>query len=966
LRLLYLIYKKQKRFLANTSFHYLQPKIFVRVFIIAFLNFCLLSNNYCQVNYRQQQVNYTIDVTLHDEDNMLDGFERMEYINNSPDTLTFLYMHLWMNAYKNDRTAFSEQLLQNDLTNFYFSDEERHGYVNRLEFKVNDTNAIIEETNNIDIIKLHLPQPLKPHQKTVITTPFHVKLPYNFSRGGYIGQSYMITQWYPKAALYDKDGWHEMPYLDEGEYYNDFGNYNVSITLPSNYQVAATGVLESTEENVFVNKQQATSNKQQAKTRKPFFRKKVVESIVPPSSNEGKTLHYSAGNVSDFAWFADKTFIVKTDTIQLSSQTVKASCYILPQSEALYSNCIRNIKRAVRFYSAELGEYPFPAVNVVCCPKEGPPGGMEYPMVTLVNEQNEKDLDETIAHEIGHNWFMAILSSNERDHAWMDEGMNTYVENKYMATYYPETNHKEKSLQLPHPSANLLDIMVSLRKDQPIETTSEEFNDVNYGEVVYTKTGLWMEYLEKILGQETMLRILHTYFQEYAFKHPQPEDFKKVAEAVSNKDLSSAFKKLNETGFVDSSNSKKQTRVKFLMPAFDNKYNYLTIAPIIGANSYDKLMIGGAITNYTLPLKTFNFLVAPMYATGTSKLTGAARISYNHFTKRSWFEGALSGITYSIDQYQKDDGRDLYLGLNRIVPSAKFTLYNRDLRQKTKWIFHVRSFILGEDELLFNTVTTPTDTTYVTSKTRVHTVINQLQVSYENNRILYPCNGNITIDQGKEFLRIGLTGNYFFNYNEKGEGINARTFVGKFFYLTSRNDITEYNTDRYHLNMSGPKGYEDYTYSGYFAGRNEFEGWKSQQIMERDGFFKVRTDLLGNKIGKTDDWLIAINFCGDIPKQVNPFNALPFKVPIKFFLDIGSYSEAWKVQPATGRFLYDAGLQFSLLKSGLNIYFPLLYSKVYSDYFKSTLGDNHFWKTVSFDINLSVLQPSKLLREVPL
>jgi hypothetical protein len=937
----------------------------VRFFITAFFILCLLPTPYGQLNYWQQQVNYTIDVALHDDDNTLSGFERMEYINNSPDTLTFIYMHLWMNGYKNDRTAFSEQLLKNDATNFYFSGEDKRGYINQLDFKVNNVNVTVEETNDIDIVKLNLPQPLAPHKTVVVTTPFHVKLPYNFSRGGHIDQSYMITQWYPKAALYDKNGWHAMTYLDQGEYYNDFGNYDVSITLPSNYKVGATGILEITEENVTI-KSQETKSRNQEKTKKPFFPKKIVESNIPRSSNKGKTLHYMAENVSDFAWFADKTFIVKTDTIQLSSHIVKASCYILPESEALYTNCIRNIKRAVRFYSSQLGEYPFPAVNVVCSPVAGPPGGMEYPMITIVNEQTEKDLDETMAHEIGHNWLMAILSSNERDHAWMDEGMNTYIENKYMATYYPESNKKNNFNQLSELSNNILSILTSLHKDQPIETTSIDLSEANYGEVVYTKTGLWMEYFEKVVGKDTMLRIMHEYYKDYAFKHPQPNDLKKVSEEVSGRDLSFVFNKLSETGFVDSSNLKKQTKVKFLLPGFDNKYNYITVSPIIGGNSYDKLMIGGAITNYSLPLKTFNFLIAPMYATGSRRITGAARLSYNHFTKRTWFEGALSGLTYSINKYQKDDGSDLFLGLNRIVPSAKLTLYNKDLRERSKWIFHLRSFILNEDELRFNTLTTPTDTSYVVSKASVNSIINQLRVSYENNRILYPYNGNITIDQGKEFVRVGFTGNYFFNYNEKGEGVNARVFAGKFFYLTSKTAITEYNTDRYHLNMSGPNGHEDYTYSDYFVGRNEFEGWKSQQIMERDGFFKVRTDLLGNKIGKTDDWLMAVNFCGDIPKQINPLNALPFRVPVKFFLDIGTYSEAWKDQPATGRFLYDAGLQLSLFRSGINIYFPLLYSKVYSDYFKSTLGDNHFWKTVSFDINLSVLQPSKLVREIPL
>lgn len=952
--------------MCNTSFHYLQAKIFVRYFVTACFFFCLLQTANSQLNYWQQQVNYSIDVTLHDDDNTLDGFERMEYINNSPDTLTFIYMHLWMNAYKNDRTAFSEQLLKTDVLDFYFSSEEQRGYINRLSFKVNEVNAVVDETNNIDIIKLQLPQPLPPRKAVVVTTPFHVKLPYNFSRGGHIGESYMITQWYPKAALYDKDGWHQMPYLDEGEYYNDFGNYDVRITLPSNYKVGATGVLKSGEENVIIHTQQATGNKQQPKTERSFFSKKVVESNMQPSSNKEKTLHYVAENVTDFAWFADKTFIVRTDTIQLKTHTVKASCYILPGSEALYANCIRNMKRAVRFYGEQLGEYPFPAVNVVCSPKEGPPGGMEYPMITLVNEQTEKDLDETMAHEIGHNWFMAILSNNERDHPWMDEGMNTYIENKYMATYYPKNGEEKKSFHIPQPADSLLDILISLRKDQPIETTSAKFNDVNYGEMVYTKTGVWMGYLEKVVGEETMLSIMHEYFKKYAFRHPQPEDFKKVAEEVSKKDLSLVFNKLYETGFVDSASLKKQAKIKFLLPGFDNKYNYITVSPVIGYNTYDKLMIGGAIINYTLPLKRFNFLVAPMYGTGSKRMSGAAKLSYNHFTKRTWVEAAVSGITYSINKYQQNDGSELYLGLNRIVPSLKLTLYNKDLIEKSKWIFHVRSFILSEDEFWFNTVITPPDTSYVVTKTPVHSVINQLQVSYENNRMLYPYKANLTIDQGKEFLRIAFTGNYFFNYNEKGEGINARVFGGKFFYLTSKTATVQSNAVRYQLNMSGPNGYEDYTYSNYFVGRNEFDGWKSQQIMERDGFFKVRTDLLGNKIGKTDDWLMAVNFCGDIPKQINPFNVLPFKIPVKFFLDVGTYSEAWKDEPSTGRFLYDAGLQLSLLKSAVNIYFPLLYSKVYSDYFKSTLGDKHFWKTVSFDINLSVLQPSKLVRELPL
>src|SRR5580765_7045466 len=171
-----------------------------------------------QNTYWQQQVNYQIEVSLNDADNTLQGFEKIEYINNSPDTLYYIWFHLWPNAYKNDRTAFSEQLLKNNSTDFYFSNEEERGYINQINFEVNDLTATLQtDSVNIDIAKLILPQPLLPHQSIIITTPFHEKLPYNFSRGGHVGQTYQVTQWFPKPAVYDKRGWHAMPYLDQGE-----------------------------------------------------------------------------------------------------------------------------------------------------------------------------------------------------------------------------------------------------------------------------------------------------------------------------------------------------------------------------------------------------------------------------------------------------------------------------------------------------------------------------------------------------------------------------------------------------------------------------------------------------------------------------------------------------------------------------------------------------------------------------
>jgi|GEM_PF-5321089 len=140
----------------------------------------------------------------------------------------YIWIHLWPNAYKNDRTALSDQLLGNGRTDFYFSKEENKGYINRLNFKVDDEVAEIKgHPRHQDIVQLILPKPLAPGTSITIQTPFNVKIPHVFSRSGHVGNSFQLTQWYPKPAVYDKKGWHPMPYLDQGEFYSEFGNYNV-------------------------------------------------------------------------------------------------------------------------------------------------------------------------------------------------------------------------------------------------------------------------------------------------------------------------------------------------------------------------------------------------------------------------------------------------------------------------------------------------------------------------------------------------------------------------------------------------------------------------------------------------------------------------------------------------------------------------------------------------------------------
>ncbi len=923
----------------------------------------------CQLSpYWQQQVNFKIDVTLNDAEHSLDGYVKMDYFNNSPDTLYFIWIHLWPNAYKNDHTAFTDQMLQNGSTDFYFSTDDKRGYINRLNFKVNTIAAKTEDhPQHQDIIKLILPKPLLPNIHCKIETAFHVKLPYNFSRGGHVGQSYQITQWYPKPAVYDRKGWHPIPYLDQGEFYSEFGNFEVQISLPKNYVITATGELQEKDELNWLKKRKLFLRNEE-KNKKI----KIPEETLP-SSKEFKTLHYSQNNVHDFAWFADKTFSVKTDTLQLpSGRIINVYAFYYSENEETWKNSINLIKQAILTKSKWLGEYPYNVVSVVEDEKGG--GGMEYPTITFLSSGgNEKMLDFVINHEVGHNWFYGILASNERTHPWMDEGMNTYYDNRYAIEKFNSTSIdfiNAKSLfikkRMPYDiQQTLLKTIINTKKAQPIETSSENFNAANYNMIAYTKAGQWMQLLETELGKSLFDSCMRVYYRRFSFKHPYPEDFKKVMEEVSGKNLDALFSLLNKKGSLVKPTLKKDLHfASFFSFKETDKHNYIFATPVIGYNFYDKLMPGLVIHNYTLPITKLQFAFAPLFSTKSKKIAGAGRIGY------SWYPGnngqkaelSLAGTSFSGDSYTDSTGRINYLHFLKIVPSIKFVFANKFQGSSITKFIQWKTFYIKEQQLLFtrdqvnqiDIITYPLKSRY----------INQLEFVLENYRVLYPYKGALQIEQGEGFVRANFTGNYYFNY-AKGGGLNLRLFAGKFFYTGDKTFLKEFETDPYHLNMTGPKGYEDYTYSNYFIGRNEYDKLSSQQIMIRDGGFKVRTDLLSSKIGKTDDWLVAANFTTDIPKNINPLQMLPIKIPLKAFIDIGTYADAWEKNATTGSFIYDAGLQLSFFKNALNIYIPLLFSKVYSDYFKSTISEKRFIKNIAFSIDIQNLSIRKLIPQIP-
>jgi hypothetical protein len=906
--------------------------LFMRKYIILFIAFIFSQVAAHAQHYWQQQVNYVIEVSLDDTARTLDGFVRMEYTNNSPDTLHFIWFHLWPNAYKNDKTAFSDQLLENGRKDFYFSEKDKRGYINRLAFRVDDAPAQMEDhPQHIDIVRLVLPSPLAPGKKTIITTPFHVQLPHIFSRSGYMDNIFQLTQWYPKPAVYDHKGWHPMPYLDQGEFYSEFGNYDVRINVPAGYVVAASGQRSD-------------------------------------GGAAGNPLRHTLENAHDFAWFASKEFIVKSDTIQLASgRTINAFSYYTAKEEKLWSNSMQMIKDAIRFRSRMLGEYPYNTVSVVQGPADAA-GGMEYPTITVISGlSDEKTLDFIIEHELGHNWFYGILASNERTYPWMDEGMNTYYDLLYMQEKYGTQgmgimeSAGAGGMKSKFPQDELqfaLDVVTGIKKDQPINTASDKLANYNYDVIAYLKAARWLQQVEAYVGKEQFNAAMKQYYEQWKFRHPYPEDFRRSVETATGKSLATFYAALDTTETrktVFEKNRKLKVTGLFSLKDY-KKYHYISLMPAIGANKYDKLMIGIGIHNHSLPPNPFQFALFPLYATNSKQLNGIGKISYSWLPDKTIYkvQAGIIGGRFSTRSGLDSNGNKVFGGFYKAVPFVRIIFNEKNPRSKHTWWLDARTYFIGEKDFTFKMKTTdsnlyPVENNYTTR------YLNQLTIGADNYRVLYPYDAQLQLQQGKEFYRLNFTGNYFFNY-ANGGGMNVRLFAAKFGYLGERSPTKELNSFPFQPKLTAVRGDEDYTYSNYFMGRTGSEGLASQQIMMRDGGLKIRTDLFQGLQGRSDEWVASINFSTTLPDKL-----FPFKLPLKLFLDAGTYAEAWDKNAETSRFLYVGGLQLSLFSNLVNIYAPVVFSKEFKDNLKTIPEDYKFLKRLSFSIDLHTLSSRKLL-----
>lgn len=996
--------------------------------------------------YFQQQVDYTIDVRLDDVGHMLHAQERFTYTNNSTTTLDTLWIHLWPNAYRDRTTALCEQLDRMGDLDLHFATEAERGWIDSLDFQSNDVKlAWGYHPEHPDIGWIKLPTPLVPGTSVTITTPFRVKIPDGkFSRLGHTEQAYYITQWYPKPAVFDAQGWHAMPYLTLGEFYSEFGSFDVSITLPANYVVGATGELQNAEERAWMDSLAMDRSAQRGSL--PMAK----ANDFPPSDAATKTLRYRQDRVHDFAWFADKRFLVRRSSVFLprSERTVNTWVLFTPRNRLVWEEAVNYVNEAVKHYSEWVGDYPYSACTAVDGTISAG-GGMEYPMITVIgNTDDAMALDEVITHEVGHNWFYGILGSNERDHAWMDEGMNSFVELRYMRKRYPGqpavlaqgipqfflgqdvVGHRDMSEQ-----AFRLNARRNL--DQPPNLTSDDFTPTNYGLDVYMKTALVMDHLFAYLGDETFDLCMHAYYDEWKFKHPQPGDMRTIFERESGKDLSWVFDEFiggdrkvdvrasrlkgnrlsykssangllpmpitawngtdsigttwlttgeiirghssdrnsgysrpvrshhrmelelpwpnadrvridagNRTMDIDRRNNtvrsnglfKRCTTPKFV-PFFgleqqDRHSIYYSVVP--AWNGHDGFQAGLVLRNTTFPPQRTEWVFAPLYAFGSERLVGGARIDHHFDRIRSnVFQNIHVGLSGRTAGTLHD--HDVTAWYEKLSPSVLFDLKRDPLSKPWQHRIGLRGVYLR------NSVEYQPEGTYAYIS-RSDEYYGELFYRAEDSRKLHPSVVQPTITSTYDWVRASLELKQAFAYNARSKQLRLRGFVGSFLWEREGGRIS--SLQAWGLTW-GP---EDMLYDQAYFERGAAEGFTGRQFNKQQGAFKTPFAQ-----GGSDSWIASANMELD----------LPFSLPIALFASAGIVPRTTiTVDGSTeGTATYfEAGVGIAAIRDVLEIWFPFYVSERIveeEDFAERTVTDR-----IRFVFALEKMDPTKLLRNL--
>ncbi|RAV28305.1 M1 family metallopeptidase [Sinomicrobium soli] len=476
--------------------------------------------------YWQQHVDYSMDIDMDVRTYRYTGKQELVYTNNSPDELDRVFYHLYFNAFQPGSEMDVRLKTVNDPDSRMVTNKgtkEEPVYESRIEVLKPDeigyikVHSLVQDGEAVEykvegtVLEVDLAKPIAPGASTTLVMDFEGQVPLQIRRSGRNsaeGVALSMTQWYPKMAEYDFEGWHADPYLGR-EFHGVWGDFDVKISIDKDYVLGGSGYLQNPQEIGHGYEEEGT------KVKRPKGKK--------------LTWHFIAPKVHDFTWAADPDYI--HDKLETASGVTLHFLY-KDNKEIIenWKNLQPRTEALLDFFSKNIGPYPWKQYSVI----QGGDGGMEYAMCTLITgERSFGSLVGVTAHEMAHAWFQHLLATNESKHAWMDEGFTSFIsdlaENEVMEHNRPNPfeNAYRSYFMLAHSG-----------KEQPQTTHSDRYaENMAYSFAAYSKGEVFLAQLGYIIGQDKLMETLGKYYEDFKFRHPTPNDFKRVAEKVSGFDL---------------------------------------------------------------------------------------------------------------------------------------------------------------------------------------------------------------------------------------------------------------------------------------------------------------------------------------------------------------------------------------------------------------------------------------------
>lgn len=470
-----------------------------------------------QGGYWQQHVDYKMNVNIDVETYKYSGTQKLVYTNNSPDTLNRVYYHLYFNAFQpgsemdirlqNIKDG-DKRMMRDGKSRIMSLNEDEIGYLHATSLKQDGLELTTNEEGTILVVDLA--EPIAPGSKTTFDMEFEGQVPVQIRRSGRNnkdGVALSMSQWYPKLAEYDFEGWHPNPYIAR-EFHGVWGDFDVKLTLDKNYTVGGTGYLQNPNEIGHGYESSGTKVKTKGKT---------------------LTWHFKAPMVHDFMWAADPEYV--HDTLQMEDGPTLHFFY---KNDEKFKETWKKVQPltadAMNFFNKNIGEYPYKQYSVI----QGGDGGMEYAMSTLITGGDKPgSVIGTMIHELAHSWFQHVLATNEAKHEWMDEGFTSFVSSLCKNAILE--NKKENPFE---GSYNGYYYLVKSGKEQPQATHADRYDsNMPYSIAAYSKGAVFLSQLGYVIGQDKLMQTLRKYYQDFKFKHPVPNDIKRTAEKVSGMEL---------------------------------------------------------------------------------------------------------------------------------------------------------------------------------------------------------------------------------------------------------------------------------------------------------------------------------------------------------------------------------------------------------------------------------------------